>query len=196
MTATRLSKHYSVLTPEERFALLLTAVARSDEVEMERIRNASRSVTILVPDTFGVAVAFKDVLALHRLERVELAGLYLEALARVDAAWEQMPRAGWEQSVAKRSGFARFLGYLVKINEAGLKLFCDRLGLDPTGAERLLHGERILGLAATSLESDSFTERDALAYCQQDDPSVTKIKTAESIAEDLREAYDAVLEVI
>ena len=84
----------------------------------------------------------------------------------------------------------------MKINEAGLKLFCDRLGLDPTGAERLLHGERILGLAATSLESDSFTERDALAYCRENDPEVTKIKTAESIAEDLREAYEAVLEVI
>jgi hypothetical protein len=185
-----------VLTAKERFPLLLAAVARSDEVEMERIRNASRNVTILVPDIFGLAVAFKAVLIHHRLERVELAGLYLEALARVDAAWEQMPKEGWEQRVAKRSGFARFLGYLVKINEAGLKLFCDRLGLDPSGAERLLHGDKILGLAATSLESDSFTEHDALAYCQQNDPSVTKIKTAESIAEDLREAYDAVLEVI
>jgi len=128
MIATRLSKHYSALTPGERFGLLLAAVARSDEVEMERIRNASRNVTILVPDIFGLAVAFKAVLIHHRLERVELAGLYLEALARVDAAWEQMPKAGWEQRVAKRSGFARFLGYLVKINEAGLKLFCDHAG--------------------------------------------------------------------
>ena len=54
----KLAKHYSALTRDERFSLLIGAASRQDEAEVQRLLAAGKRLTYSVPDTLGPATAF------------------------------------------------------------------------------------------------------------------------------------------
>ena len=46
MNTKALAKHYSQLTPEELFRLIMAANARGDKAELDRLANAGQRITL------------------------------------------------------------------------------------------------------------------------------------------------------
>jgi hypothetical protein len=94
MNANAVAKHYGSLTPEERFALILAAVARGDETERQRLASAAGRVTFSMPDHAPMADAFMHLAFLFYLELLEEVARYDECYFRADIAFEAFPGRG------------------------------------------------------------------------------------------------------
>ena len=60
MNTKSLANHYSQLTPEERFRLIMAANARSDEAEVDRLANAGQRITMSMSAHSPYARAFEE----------------------------------------------------------------------------------------------------------------------------------------
>ena len=76
MTTDRLAKHYSALSPDERFALALAAAARQDEVEVDRLAAAAERTTYRVPDVFPLFAALQMTASLARMKTLEVVAFF------------------------------------------------------------------------------------------------------------------------
>jgi hypothetical protein len=85
MNAKPLSNHYSQLTPEERFRLIVAAGDRDDEAELERPANASKRITFSNKDYSPFAHALHALAILILLELLEKATWF------PSSAWEPGP---------------------------------------------------------------------------------------------------------
>ena len=72
-----LANHYSQLTPEERFRLMMAADARGDETELHRLRDTGTQITLSMPIQAPYAHAFQEMLLSTYIELLEDAALYL-----------------------------------------------------------------------------------------------------------------------
>jgi len=157
MKADPFAKYYSgLLTPEERFRLMLAAAARGDEAERERQANASGQMTLSVLDHWPYAQAFNELSLHYFIETLEGAALYFDAWSCCDDARddfgsdetaedreekdenavEQEPGAeGSERETDERllQSLDRVLalGYEFRTQADGWKLFCERLNIPP-----------------------------------------------------------------
>src|SRR4051794_36058820 len=86
MTANAVAKHYPLLTPEERFKLILAAGSRGDEAEQSRLIASAKRLTLSMPDYSPFANAFSDVAWITFAELLDAAGEYLE-LFRGSDSW-------------------------------------------------------------------------------------------------------------
>jgi hypothetical protein len=77
-----LARHYSSLTPEERFRLILAAGARGDKAEQDRLVNSGQRISLSVQDHAPYAHAFDELARLAFLELLEEAAHYLDLFAR------------------------------------------------------------------------------------------------------------------
>jgi hypothetical protein len=154
MNANAVAKHYGLLTPEERFPLIVAAIARGDGMERERLLNAAQRITLSLSDHAPCAFAFNE-LSLHLFtELLDTAADYLEAFQQADAAEvisdaesedeaddaEAEPAAdlseiepkGEDRPLAERwFDLALALGYILKTRVDAWKLFCERMNLPP-----------------------------------------------------------------
>jgi hypothetical protein len=174
-TASAVTRQYGLLTPEERFRLILAAGARADEAEQGRLLSAGRRITLGLPDHAPYAHAFDELSVLVFIDLLDSAAGYLEAFLQADSAelhgadavgedqgddeaeGAEAGAAGTEpggegQSVVDRwLGVALASGLLLKSKADGWKLFCARLNVPPFAAWAGLPGlarlERALALA-------------------------------------------------
>jgi hypothetical protein len=85
MKADVLARHYRLLTPEERFRLMLAAGARGDKAEQDRLVRAGQRITLSVQDHAPYAHAFEELARMIYLELLEEAAQYFDHFARADA---------------------------------------------------------------------------------------------------------------
>ncbi len=184
MNTARLARLYDRLTAAERFALLLAAAARGDEAERDRLVDAAPRVAVRVPDTFSRAMAFREVMDQHRMERLSIAALLFRAHAQeADAEGAAKDRL---------RDVARLLGYLVGVYRDGWAAFCGHLRVTAAGLEPHLPGAAVLGWADGLAGCDGFTPAEAAGYVGRrpgDRPGT--LKTAASVAAELRAAFEA-----
>lgn len=83
MNTTGLTRQYGLLTPEERFRLILAASGRGDEAERDRLARAGRHITLSSQDHAPYAHAFADLGHLMYVELLEEAARYLDAFALI-----------------------------------------------------------------------------------------------------------------
>src|SRR5688572_10889865 len=125
MNTARLVRHYDSLSPAERLPLIMAASARGDDQEWERLRTSAPRVVYQVTHHFGLAMAFRDLCEIHRMEMLNLAALFLGSYG-VAGGWD-----GNQGTGAGHLDSARALGYLLKVERAGWRLFCEGLKFDP-----------------------------------------------------------------
>ena len=216
MKASPLAKDYSLLTPEERFRLILAASGRGDEVERARLRNAGGRIALSVQDHAPYAHAFEE-LALHVFMQVlEDAVHYHEDFDRLDDAEpgnddeaEEKPEdesnAKSEKEPAEPSDcgltiwdryfdLALASGYELRTTVEGWKLFCERLNVPP-----FLHWEKLtcfhrLQRALNLAEKAAFTAEGFLKWLNRNrpkgEPEMTAVPlTIEGVATALAEAF-------
>ena len=151
MTAKTLANHYAQLSAEERFRLIVAAGDRGDEVERERLMNASKRITLTMPDHAPMSDAFDELAELVFMELVEEAARYDNAFEH----WgdhEMMDfidgKKGRKAPVRKNGRTERESsidlclahGFILRTKAAGWKLFCERRGLSYFGIWQYLPG--------------------------------------------------------
>jgi hypothetical protein len=185
MNTNRLARHYGLLTPPERLALILAAAARGDEVERHRLVTSAPKVCYRVGDYFGLAMAFDEVSNWHYLEVLHLAGAFLQALGCAET-WE-------EGELAERVlNTARLLGYVLRASLAGWRRFCANHQLPAEVLWPLLPGWETVRQAEREAGRVAFTEEGALRYWQgKGGGKPARVPTAEQVAAGLSELLKA-----
>src|SRR5262245_36123156 len=150
MTPKTLANQYDKLEPGERFALILTAGARGDEVEQARLVRAGRRITLSLQDHAPFAHAFDQIALLVFIELLADASAYLESLHLGDeeAAGDEGGEPDEEEdgTDGERPLWSRSLdlalarGYVLKARAGGWQTFCERRGLPPFAVWKGLPG--------------------------------------------------------
>jgi hypothetical protein len=160
MNATALARHYTRLTPEERFRLILAASGRGDEAERDRLANAGERIGLRVPGHSPFGFAFGELSWLTFIELSEAAAIYRDAREVADDALDTAGAGAGEHSSEEGAGnddeqegepapvavkadagerpvWVRALellyvaGFMLRTKAEGWKLFCARLTVPP-----------------------------------------------------------------
>jgi len=158
MNATAVVKHYYLLTPEERFRLILAASGRGDEAERGRLGRSGAAKALSMPDHAPWALAFRELAQRAYLELLEEAARYLDALAAEDDA----PDA---------SGLALAAGFVLRLKAEGWKRFCEGLSVPPWLLWQALPGFDRLERALALAESAALAPEDFVAWLNRVRPS-------------------------
>jgi hypothetical protein len=154
MNSATLAKHYDALTPAERFALILSADARGDEAEADRIAAAAGRVTYSVRDFVPYSQAFLDLAEGVYLQLFDYA-LYF---AELESLSDDLDRS-------TESMFAA--GFMLKTLLDGWKLFCERRHVPPFAVWQILPGWDHLKRLVKRAERLAFTRDEMLQYTNE-----------------------------
>jgi hypothetical protein len=216
MKASPLAKNYSLLTPEERFRLILAASGRGDEAERDRLAHAGERIRLSMPDHAPFAQAFNDLSLMTFMELLEEAASYQQAFAitdnlGADQAEKESDDGVEETGAPADEGLAqgdaneepacfRFLdvalaaGYMLRTKANGWKLFCERLNVPPFLLWEVLPGFKRVQRALELTEKAAFVPEGFLRWLKRvrpkGEPEFTVVPlTAEGVAEANAEAY-------
>jgi hypothetical protein len=132
MNTNGLAKQYDKLTPRERFALIMAALARDDELEGTRLFLAAPKKHYSAADYHGVAMSFFWLSGLHFMSVLDMAACYFEAFADLHRTRKKDEEEAFENVMA--------LGYIFQTYLVGWRKFCADLNMDPEYVWRLLPG--------------------------------------------------------
>jgi hypothetical protein len=193
MNASALTRHYSRLTAEERFRLIVAASGRGDEAERTRLVSAAPRINLAMPEHSPFAQAFHEVSLLIFIELSDMAAYYSEALDAADLAEDgadegetgegeeatelakkgSRKRPTWEQFVDLAQGF----GFMLRTKADGWKLFCERLNVPPFLVWQGLPGLGRLMRALSLAEKVAFAPEEFLRWLNRTRPKGTPEQT-------------------
>jgi hypothetical protein len=205
MKASPLAKNYSLLTPEERFRLILAASGRGDEAEGARLAHAGGRITLSMPDHAPYAHAFNDLAFLTFIELVDEAARYQAALTfnndvrdtfDADEADESpMQKDANENSMCFRTlDIALAAGYMLRTKANGWKLFCERLNVPPFLLWEIHPGFVRLQAVLALAEKAAFVPEGFLRWLNRvrpkGEPELTAVPlTVEGVADETEKAF-------
>jgi hypothetical protein len=210
MKASPLAKNYSLLTPEERFRLILAASGRGDEAEAARLVNAGGRITLSMPDHAPFAEAFNDLALLTFIELVDEAARYQAALAfnddardtyEADEDEEESDYAAADEEDASQEpvcfralDIALAAGYMLRTKANGWKLFCERLNVPPFLLWELHPGFDRLQAVLAMAEKAAFVPEGFLRWLNRvrpkGEPELTVVPlTVEGVADETEKAF-------
>jgi hypothetical protein len=136
MNTVNLARNYAVLTPEERFRLIVAAGGRGDDAEQSRLCQAGKSISLRMPDYSPWSHAFEELTMVVLLELLDDVARHHEAFERwCDACHgdEGESKGGGSQDamIGRMWDLYRVQGFILKSKIAGWKLFCRGLSLPP-----------------------------------------------------------------
>lgn len=152
-TTSRLLKHYHLLTADERFALLVAAGHRRDELEAQRIKAVSPTTAYSVSDTYRFTTAAMFVALEFRTRQLEAVAWYLRAASIAD----QREDGTFDHAL-------KLFGYLVGVHADGWREFCRRRGIEPNFFLADLPGGDLVSEAAEMVtDGQAYTFEEATA---------------------------------
>jgi hypothetical protein len=212
MNTNGLAKHYVKLTAVERFALVLSAGARGDEAEQDRLVGAGERIVLSMADYAPFARAFEEVALLVFVELLDGAAAYLDAFHRSDDA-EIGAKPARKRTAGKHApGRARTreddrltkpvwqrlldvalpYGFLLKTKAAGWELFCGRLNVPAFALWNALPGFDRVQRALKLAREAAFTREGMVAWLDSIRPKGTPEMTAPLVsAESSADELDA-----
>jgi hypothetical protein len=185
-TTNKLAKHYSALTRDERFSLLVGAASRRDDTEVQRLLAAAKRPLYSVPDTFGPATAFLLTGLNHRAVVLEMATYLFATIALEVQRPSKQPRG-------KLHNVARIYGYLLKTRLAGWSHYCDRRGLVPNFLEDCLPGGDAVKMALKEADGTcfpAFSEKELREYSSAKGSEEFNPLTVERAAAELDDIHE------
>jgi hypothetical protein len=178
----RVSRYYHELFPEERWRLILAAMGRGDELEVERLTQAAPRVVWMSKDYVPVGLAFDELQLSVLLEVVDLAADYRAAL-------QQALRLDGEKG-QDAAGLALAVGYLLRARVMGWRLFCRKLTAPPFLCWRGLPGFTRVKKALASARDFSFSKDGFRDWFRKMEPeSKTVPMTASAAARIIMKRY-------
>lgn len=183
MNTNNLAKQYGNLGPEERFRLIAAASARGDEVERDRLARAARMATIRMPDHMPFALAFQETAVLTLMESLNRLAGFLVAYFR------SRSERSTDEDREEDHLSARLLGYLLKVQVEGWKLFCERLNAPPFLVWQSLEGSAMVLKSMPLVDEIAFLPAEVSAVQPAEAGETPQRITVESYARDLEATY-------
>ncbi len=149
MDTDRLARRYDVLGARERYALLVAARVRGDEVETERLLESAPTEQWRVPHHRDFADAISELALLHLARLLDAAALLwrAESLRSGNECFERKATARRARDRRLLATMRRLASRLVALRE-GWRQFCAELAIDPEALLRDLPGYASVCLAA------------------------------------------------
>ena len=198
------AQNYSLLTPEERFHLILAASGRGDEVEKTRLVRAGDRIKLSMPDHAPWANAFNDLALLEFIELLEEAAGYINSFHPVHAKeQEEDDEDDGKQSLKDETKMDETiqdgdvtlaLGYILRAKAEGWKLFCEKLNIPPFLYWEDLPGFKRLQIALDIATRAAFTPEGIVKWLNRvrkaGEPELAKPPlSADRLAAELEKAY-------
>jgi hypothetical protein len=210
MNTKTLANHYSQLSAEERFRLIVAADDRGDEAEKDRLANASKRITYSSMDYSPFTHALQELAILVLLELLDEAARYDDASERwsdhemmdfIDGKKGTPATAKKEHRTSKDRSYDLYLaqGFMLQTKAAGWKLFCERMGISLVGLWQHLPGverlQRHLNIAEGTPDrpGPAFTPEGMVRWLNTVRPSGNPVATEADLisAARLADALDA-----
>ena len=204
MKAHPLAKNYDLLTPEERFRLIMAASQRGDEAEWDRLVQAGSRLTLTLVDHAPYAYAFGEMELMTFLDLLEEAACYLQALQRSDKVKEEADEGDTPKSVDHQVGellawnksivWAFAAGYRLRTKAEGWNQFCRQMQIYPYLQWQTFPGYSRLKGALAAAEEFSFTPEAYLRWVNSNrraaEPELSELPLTEAAeAAEIMEAY-------
>jgi hypothetical protein len=197
MNLNSLVKNYNVLTPDERFALILAAGARGDDAERQRLTSTGMAITLSIRDHAPYVLAFRGIGMLLFLDLLAAGADYEETydLALLpDTGSADTTEEGGRTAAERLFTYAHYQGFLLKLKIDGWKLFCQRRRIPPYALWQSLPGYDRLQRALELTEEVAWTAEDYLRWFNGlqpgGGPEATQVGvTAETVADELEEWF-------
>lgn len=192
MNTNALARNYDTLSPLERFKLILSAGARDDEAEQDRLVNAGRRISLSMPEHSPYAHAFDELSTFVFIELLEDAGVFLDAFVRsidacdIDGAVdtnddedgepdrgdeeEELTPETSESDGGNRPAWVRSLGivyaagFVLRTKVKGWESYCEQMLVPPFALWRLYPGLYRLQRALALAEKSSFDPESMLHW--------------------------------
>lgn len=198
MNTKGLAKHYDTLTAEERFRMLLAAIARDDDLEVDRIHGAAKRVRFSVHDTAGYMLGTSEALMWLMTQRLKLALCMTDTLFHAaEMDWHRPRRRKKEDSeLADRTHkTACMFAYLLKIHTEAARLFVDEVGataLENCGTSPLepLRADPFLQRAEEIASHLAISEKEMCERLRENADEVVQVKSTETILSEARHIRD------
>ncbi|HJZ90097.1 MAG TPA: hypothetical protein VKE40_04445 [Gemmataceae bacterium] len=212
MTTNAITRQYGLLSPEERFRLILAASGRGDEAEHARLVGASDRIHLTMPDYSPYANALQDVTLLIYIELLTESSRYMESLALADQEDFSEPgergeaddddepeTADLDFANERRLRLALASGYVLRTKVEGWKQFCERWTVPPFLLWQELPGFDQLQGALRLTDQVAFTAEGFLRWVNNrrpaSDPPLTEVPvTAAETADDFDELFRSRIE--
>jgi hypothetical protein len=181
MNRNGLANVYDQLTANERFPLIVAALARGDEPERQRLMHSAPTKLFRAPHHFGLAGAFLNLARLHMMQQLGLAADFWMAgalLAREQADTEGRAR----ETVLSR-------GYLLRVGAVAWQRFCAEHRIDADSVLQLLPGYDALRCAEETAAQAALTQEEANGCLRREGDDEARAVTAD----DLVAAYEQAL---
>jgi hypothetical protein len=208
MNTAGLARHYALLTPEERFRLILAAGARGDEAEQARLVKAGGRITLSVQDHAPHAHAFRELAVQVFLDLLEEAARFADAFHHLrgegpgDGPDDEVEGAETEDA-AGGDGWAPWeallhlalaAGFVLRTKAEGWKLFCARQSVPPFAAWECFPGFDRLRHALALAEEAAFAPEVFLRWLNEVRPAgaaeLTEVPlTAEGVADEVEQLF-------
>jgi hypothetical protein len=177
MNTRTLSKNYAYLTPEERVPLLIAAMGRGDDLEVDRLLQTSKKETWTRGSHGGYAHAVLELTSLHREQLLDLAAVFHHAmvLIQMEARWRGESRkklADAESDLFRKD--ARLVAHQFVAMVDGWQLFCQEMNFDGDALMRMGIG----------LETIYRTHRIACTYAFSEEDADAHVRACEGIEEE------------
>ncbi len=167
MNTKTLAGLYDRLTPAERYPLILAAMKRGDDIEVDRLSASASRVAFQLPDYEGFAEGLRFLSLLHMIEQLNLGlifwrdiGLSQKCKASPDGPEDlELAESLWEN--------ARMAGYRLCVDADALRLVCTELKVDPDDLLRDLPGFDVVEQAERHARPALWTYEEASAYLKK-----------------------------
>jgi len=190
---------YGLLSPEERFRLILAAGDRGDMVERDRLVAAGGRIELSFKEHAPWSLAFQELALSVFMEFVEYASeqrQYLDWLDQVgqppsgdvddqgeedDSEFPEDKQREWLWDMALAQGF------ILKTSAAGWRMFCEQLNLPPYAVWKLLPGFERLERSLRAVEGSeswpgaAFAPEGMVEFFRRHRPSGEPAPTLEAI---------------
>jgi hypothetical protein len=198
MTDLALQRHYSELSGEERFRLILAASGRGDTVEKERLSKAAHRIELVTPDHAPASFGFNNLSLMTYIELLDAAGFYREVMTMEEHEEDLKFEREWKGRIEemeddeeeyvpldvqglkpdKRSlGMTLAAGCILREKARGWVLFCERIGVPPFLLWDDLPGYDRLKRDMDIAETFAFSREALLRWCnRKEEPGEQKIK--------------------
>jgi hypothetical protein len=194
MKAPPLAKNYSLLTPEERFRLILAASGRGDEAERDRLARTADRINLSMQHHAPWMHAFSELSLFMFIELLEEAACYLNSFRYLhskeqegsdedDGELDPEEQAKIDEMIHDVD-VTLALGYWVRAKAEGWKYFCEKLNIPPFLLWEDLPGFGRLQSALDLAKKTAFTPEGIVKWLNRVRPAGTPELTRDPLPAD------------
>ena len=197
MNTSGLARHYEVLAPRDRLALMIAAVGRGDDAEAARLERAAPRLTYQAAHHGRLSEAILVLVLMHQIAMPDLDVSFSQASAGTAVA-DSMPKEEAYLFLQRTWNYARLMAYTMLTHEVAWSRFCAELPMEPGALLQFVPGwetvtrttEVARGVAITREEAQALLQSQADAKAPEGCQLEVGVLTVDDVLKQYREIVD------